>query len=231
MEQREHRPALDLRVPVRHGHGRLFVAAGQQLRQLVAAVVDDRFVQAVETGARIRGDVLEPERLDHVHHEVGRGMLDDSRSAARRGRFGIGPQLGIRRRSRRRAGGSFRRLWKRHGRLGDQRRGADSRTSQKTTTIDGTLRRFSHRSLLLEHRQYAIGPSRGSIHQSTTDVWGGRGTWTSARGEPFDSPLILSLSKDERLAQDRLVEPPAKPLVLRQAQDERVLRGYAESRW
>src|SRR5213079_565641 len=30
-----------------------------------------------------------------------------------------------------------------------------------------------------------------------------------ARGEPFDSPLILSLSKDERLAQDRLVEPRA----------------------
>jgi uncharacterized protein len=30
-----------------------------------------------------------------------------------------------------------------------------------------------------------------------------------ARGEPFDSPLILSLSKDERLAQDVLVEPRA----------------------
>ena len=28
-----------------------------------------------------------------------------------------------------------------------------------------------------------------------------------AHGEPFDSPLILSLSKDERLAQDRPVEP------------------------
>jgi len=28
---------------------------------------------------------------------------------------------------------------------------------------------------------------------------------THARGEPFDSSLILSLSKDERLAQDRLV--------------------------
>jgi hypothetical protein len=28
----------------------------------------------------------------------------------------------------------------------------------------------------------------------------------SARPEPFDSPLILSLSKDEPLAQDRLVE-------------------------
>ena len=29
----------------------------------------------------------------------------------------------------------------------------------------------------------------------------------SAHGEPFDSPLILSPSKDERLAQDELVEP------------------------
>src|SRR5438128_8693524 len=81
-----------------------------------------------------------------------------------------------------------------------------------------------------KHRQHAADPSRGSIHQSIADVWGGRGTWTSARGEPFDSPLILSLSKDERLAQDRLVEPRAKPLVLRQAQDERVLRGSAKSR-
>ena len=29
---------------------------------------------------------------------------------------------------------------------------------------------------------------------------------TSAHPEPFDSPLILSLSKDEQLAQDRPVE-------------------------
>ena len=32
------------------------------------------------------------------------------------------------------------------------------------------------------------------------------GLTMSARPEPFDSPLILSLSKDERFAQDRLVE-------------------------
>src|SRR5881628_158023 len=38
---------------------------------------------------------------------------------------------------------------------------------------------------------------------------GMRRTNTSARGEPFDSPLILSLSKDERPAQDVLVEPRA----------------------
>ena len=30
---------------------------------------------------------------------------------------------------------------------------------------------------------------------------------SAADGEPFDSPLILSLSKDEHLAQDRPVEP------------------------
>ena len=30
---------------------------------------------------------------------------------------------------------------------------------------------------------------------------------TTAHGEPFDSPLMLSMSKHERLAQDVLVEP------------------------
>src|SRR5206468_1748909 len=83
------------------------------------------------------------------------------------------------------------------------------------------------------HSSWSIGstPSgrrEGAYTNRLRTFGAGRGTWTSARGEPFDSPLILSLSKDERLAQDRLVEPPAKPLVLRQAQDERVLRGYAK---
>src|SRR5438067_12740994 len=32
---------------------------------------------------------------------------------------------------------------------------------------------------------------------------------THARGEPFDSPLMVSLSNHERLAQDALVEPRA----------------------
>jgi len=42
--------------------------------------------------------------------------------------------------------------------------------------------------------------------------------------EPFDSPFVLSLSKDERLAQDMLVEGcPATPLMLRQAQHERLI--------
>lgn len=30
---------------------------------------------------------------------------------------------------------------------------------------------------------------------------------TTVHGEPFDSPFVLRPSKDEQLAQDRLVEP------------------------
>jgi hypothetical protein len=37
----------------------------------------------------------------------------------------------------------------------------------------------------------------------------------SAHGEPFDSSLILSQSKDEHLAEDRHVEPMRFPRVLR----------------
>ena len=37
-----------------------------------------------------------------------------------------------------------------------------------------------------------------------------RRTSSAALPEPFDSPLILSLSKDERLAQDRLVDQPPR---------------------
>src|SRR5437867_2882618 len=44
---------------------------------------------------------------------------------------------------------------------------------------------------------------------------------TLARPEPFDSPLILSLSKDEHLAQDRPVEGRAVWLVVRPAHHER----------
>src|SRR5439155_1670029 len=43
-----------------------------------------------------------------------------------------------------------------------------------------------------------------------------RGACTRARGEPFDPTLTLSLSKGERFAQDRLVEPRA---VLRSSFD------------
>ena len=74
---RHHRKrfALRLEVGVRHRHRRLFVAAGEELGTPVAAVVDERFVQPAEARARVRADVVEPERLEHVDHEVGAAAL------------------------------------------------------------------------------------------------------------------------------------------------------------
>ena len=48
VRQDGHRLALGLEVRVRHRHRGLFVAARDELRHLVAAVVDDRFVNAAE---------------------------------------------------------------------------------------------------------------------------------------------------------------------------------------
>ena len=77
MHQREHRLAFNLREAVRHRDRRFLVAARQQLRHLVIAVVDDRLVQPLEARSRIARGVLEAEALDHVDHEVRRGAFDD----------------------------------------------------------------------------------------------------------------------------------------------------------
>ena len=52
-----------------------FVAAGKPLRALVAAVVDQRFLQAAEARSWIRRAILDAERLDDVHHEVRARLL------------------------------------------------------------------------------------------------------------------------------------------------------------
>ena len=49
--------------------------ARDHLGRVVAAVVDDRFVQAAEARAGVRADVLEAERLEDVDHEVGAAAL------------------------------------------------------------------------------------------------------------------------------------------------------------
>ena len=53
---------------------------------------------------------------------------------------------------------------------------------------------------------------------------------TLAHPEPFDSPLILSRSKDERLAQDRPVEGRAVLLVVRPFESLRVAPSRVEGR-
>src|SRR5205814_5650674 len=81
-----------------------FMTAGDPLGALVSSVVDERFVQRAEARAGVGGDVFEAERLEHIHHEIGPGVLDRERIGdidVRRYRPGLGRQLaGRRRRSR-----------------------------------------------------------------------------------------------------------------------------------
>ncbi len=67
-----HRQRLpfDLGVAICHGDRLLFMAARDQLGGFVAAIVDDRFVQRAEARSWIGADEFEPERLQHVHHEI-----------------------------------------------------------------------------------------------------------------------------------------------------------------
>ena len=80
------------------------MAAGDQLGVLVAAVVDQRFVQAAEAGAGIGADVFDAQRFDDVDHEVGAGPIGGEDFENRRS-LGIG-----RLRQRNRGGGGGRRL-------------------------------------------------------------------------------------------------------------------------
>src|ERR1700681_3639137 len=51
------------------------MAAGDELGALVAAIVEQRFVERAEAGTGVCADVLKPERLDDVDHEVRSGAL------------------------------------------------------------------------------------------------------------------------------------------------------------
>src|ERR1700722_1921869 len=75
MRQHQQRLAFDLEVPVRHGHGGLLMAAGDELGALVAAIVEQRFMERAEAGTGVCTDVLKAERLDDVDHEVRSGAL------------------------------------------------------------------------------------------------------------------------------------------------------------
>jgi hypothetical protein len=77
-----HRLAFDLGVAVRHRHRRFFVAAGEQFGILVAAVVDQGFVQSAETRTGIGGDIFEAQGLENIDHEVGAGPVVLVTSAA-----------------------------------------------------------------------------------------------------------------------------------------------------
>src|SRR5215475_2992777 len=61
---------FDLRIAVRNADRRLFVAARDELRFLIASIVDDRLMERPEAGARIRTSIFNVERSEHIHHEI-----------------------------------------------------------------------------------------------------------------------------------------------------------------
>ena len=74
-----HRLAGNLVIALRHRDRDFLVQAGQPFRVAVAAMVDERLVQAAETGPRVGGDVVDIEGLDHVDHEIGTGPFNRQR--------------------------------------------------------------------------------------------------------------------------------------------------------
>jgi hypothetical protein len=71
-----HRLAGRLGIAVRHADRGFLVQAGEELGLGVAAVIDQRFVQAAEARPRVGRDVFEAERLDDVDHEIRARPLD-----------------------------------------------------------------------------------------------------------------------------------------------------------
>ena len=132
--------ALDLGVPVSHGHGGLFVAAGDEFGAFVPAVVDDGFVQAAEARSGIGADVLDAQRLDDVDHEIGAG-------AAFGEDFEPGRRADLRfRRNRRwrcnaRRGARFNLLPARGGRISRDYRRADGGALQEAAAIYRSIQR------------------------------------------------------------------------------------------
>jgi hypothetical protein len=88
VDRRDDRFAGDLRVAVRHRDGLLLVHARQQLGPFVAAVVQQRFVQAAEARARVHRYVIDVETLDDVDHDVG-SRVGDEVARFFRGRVGV----------------------------------------------------------------------------------------------------------------------------------------------
>ena len=92
----ERRFAGDLRVTVSHRRGEVFIGGQNEFRILVAAVIDDRFLQRHVCVCRNAEHVFKSEALDDIDHEVGPGPIDRLRfiNDQRGGRCGRPRQYG-----------------------------------------------------------------------------------------------------------------------------------------
>ena len=70
MHRGGHRPACGARVAVSQRHGDLFMIAENDLRRMIAAIVDQRIVQAAEGRSRIDRDILDLEGFDRIDDDI-----------------------------------------------------------------------------------------------------------------------------------------------------------------
>ena len=81
--------AFDFRVPVRHRDRGFFVATRDELRLLIAAIVDDRLMERAKAGPGVGTDVFNIERSKNIDHEIGAAVFRcQAIDFGRRRRFG-----------------------------------------------------------------------------------------------------------------------------------------------
>ncbi|MEA2824075.1 MAG: hypothetical protein QOF03_557 [Alphaproteobacteria bacterium] len=103
----QHRLVLDLGIAMRERDRGFLMRRGDEFRRDILAVVQHRFMQALEARRTGRGEIIEFEALQHIEHEVGPGRRLHDRAAVHaigdRVDFRIGRRGGPRRprRSRR----------------------------------------------------------------------------------------------------------------------------------
>jgi hypothetical protein len=101
-----HRLAFHLGIALRDVDRDLLVRAGEDFGLGVLSVVDQRFVDAAEARSAGHRQIIEIERLEHIHHEVpagrclrhwisyGRQRVGRDLLGSRHGRLEVGPRRG-----------------------------------------------------------------------------------------------------------------------------------------
>ncbi len=97
VRQDTHRLARRLGITMRHRHRRFLMGAGEELGFLIAAIIDDGFLQAAKARSRIRRDIFHAGRFDHIDHIIGTRPANDLVSGLR-AIFGLPVGLGALRR-------------------------------------------------------------------------------------------------------------------------------------
>ena len=70
MANHGHWLAFHLGVALSHVHGDFLVRTGDDFGLAVAAMIDQRLVEAAEARGAIHREIVDIERLEHVHHEI-----------------------------------------------------------------------------------------------------------------------------------------------------------------